>query len=273
MNVKLGLTPDTCRRTREERENLFFTTDGIRRSVEGWTLMFFSIKDLFVNYGKLEVLKGVNLDIPEGEISVLLGANGSGKSTLLKTISGLNRPLSGCIRFQDQRIDKLTAPRILRAGISHVVEGKGLFLDMTVMDNMELGAYSRTGKREVMKDIEALYERFPVLGQKRKLICGKMSGGEQQMLAIARALLAQPVILLMDEPAQGLAPLVVNEIADIIVDINRNGTTIILVEHNLRLGLSLAHSVYVLENGKIAFQAKATDLSGVEYAKKIYLGG
>ena len=235
--------------------------------------MFFSVKDLCVNYGKLEVLKGVNLDIPEGEISVLLGANGSGKSTLLKTISGLNQPVSGRIWFQNLRIDNLTASRILRTGISQVVEGKGLFQDMTVMDNMELGAYSRVGKKEIRKDIEALYERFPVLGKKQKMICGKMSGGEQQMLAIGRALLSRPVLLLMDEPAQGLAPLVVNEIADIIIDINRNGTTIVLVEHNLRLGLSLAHGVYVLENGKIAFQAKATDLSGVEYAKKIYLGG
>jgi branched-chain amino acid transport system ATP-binding protein len=235
--------------------------------------VFFRVTDVFVNYGKLEVLKGVSLDILEGEIRVLLGANGSGKSTLLRAISGLNHPVSGSIWFQDQRINNLKPSKILRAGIAHIIEGKGLFHDMTVTDNMELGAYSRRDKKEIAREIEALFERFPVLGQKRNQPSGKMSGGEQQMLAIARALLTRPKLILMDEPAQGLSPLVVNEIADIITDINRNGTTIILVEHNLRLGLSLAHTVSVLENGKIAFQAQATDLSGIEYAKKIYLGG
>lgn len=235
--------------------------------------MYLSVRDIWVRYGSLEVLKGVSLDIPRDEIGVLLGANGSGKSTLLKTVSGLVRPISGNVWFQDHRIDTLSAPRILRAGIAHVVEGKGLFSDMTVMENMELGAYSRRGKREITQDIEAMFERFPVLGKRQTEISGKLSGGEQQMLAIARALMTKPKLLLMDEPAQGLSPLVVNNIADIITEINRDGVTIILVEHNLRLGLSLAHKVYVLENGKIAFEAQSTDLSGVEYAKKIYLGG
>lgn len=235
--------------------------------------MFFSVRDLFVNYGKLEVLKGVSLDIPEGEISVLLGANGSGKSTLLKTISGLHRPIAGSIWYQAERIDGLMPHEIVKRGIAHMPEGRQLFYSLTVRQNLEMGAYSRRGKKEIAKDIEAIFDRFPVLGQRRREASDKLSVGEQQMLAIARALMNKPRLLLMDEPAQGLSPLVVNEVADIVTEINRSGVTIILVEHNLRLGLSLAHKVYVLESGKIAFEAKATDLSGVEYAKKIYLGG
>ena len=235
--------------------------------------MFFSVRDLFVNYGELEVLKGVSLDIPEGEISVLLGANGSGKSTLLRTISGLHRPISGSIWYQAERIDGLMPHEIVKRGIAHMPEGRQPFISLTVRQNLEMGAYSRRGKKEIAKDIEAMFGRFPVLGQRRREASDKLSVGEQQMLAIARALMGKPRLLLMDEPAQGLSPLVVNEVADIVTEINRSGVTIILVEHNLRLGLSLAHKVYVLENGKIAFEAKATDLSGVEYAKKIYLGG
>ena len=234
--------------------------------------MFLSIKDLYVNYGKLEVLKGVSLDIQPGEINVLLGANGSGKSTMLKTISGINKAVSGSIWFKGKRIDALPAPKILKAGIAHVPEGRKVFADMTVLENLELGAYSRTGKKEIAEDIEAIYSRFPVLGKKRYEKSGKLSGGEQQMLAIARALMTKPKLLLMDEPSQGLSPFVVGEIANMIIELNRSGITIILVEHNLRLGLSLAHKVFVLENGQIAFEARSTDLSGIEYAQKIYLG-
>jgi branched-chain amino acid transport system ATP-binding protein len=231
------------------------------------------MRDLFVNYGQLEVLKGLSLDIREGEIAVLLGANGSGKSTLLKAISGLIRPISGSIWFQDMEIYRRPPHKIVSLGIAQVPEGKRVFADMTVQENLEMGAYSRRNKPEITRDIKAMFERFPVLGQKQKEIGGKLSGGEQQMLVIARALLSKPKLLLMDEPAQGLSPSMVNEVADIITGINRSGITIILVEHNLRLGLSLAHRVYVLDNGKITFEAKATDLSEVEYAKKIYLGG
>lgn len=235
--------------------------------------MFFSARDLFVNYGKLEVLKGVSLDIPEGEISVLLGANGSGKSTLLHTISGLKRPVSGSVWFQDRRIDRMPAHKIVGLGIAHVPEGKKIFTEMTVLENLEMGAYLRRSKKEITTDIEAMFARFPVLGQKQRERSDKLSGGEQQMLVVARALMAKPKLLLMDEPAQGLSPALVSEVADIVTGINQDGITIILVEHNLRLGLSLAHKVYVLDSGQIAFEAKSTDLSGVEYAKKIYLGG
>ena len=235
--------------------------------------MFLSLRDLFVNYGDLEVLKGVSMEIEEGKISLLLGANGSGKSTLLKTISGLNRPISGSIWFQERRIDRKASYDILRLGIAHVLEGRRIFPQMTVLENLEIGAYSRRNKREIARDIEAMCERFPILGQKRKEQSGKLSGGEQQALIIAQALMTKPKLLLMDEPSQGLSPLLVNEVADTITGLNRDGLSIILVEHNLRLGLSIAGTVYVLENGKIAFEAKSADLSGVEYAKKIYLGG
>ncbi|MFC1908193.1 ABC transporter ATP-binding protein [Chloroflexota bacterium] len=235
--------------------------------------MFLSIKDLFVNYGKTEVLKGVSFDIEEGKITLLLGANGSGKSTLLKTISGLIHPVSGSIWFQDKRIDKLSTVARLRAGIAHMPEGKRLFTEMSVKENLQVGAYSRKNNKEINDDIEAAYERFPVLRERQKEISAKMSGGEQQMLAIARALMIKPRLLMMDEPAQGLSPVLVNQVADAVTEINRSGITILVVEHNLRLGLSLASKVFVLDNGKIALEAKATDLSQVEYAKKIYLGG
>lgn len=235
--------------------------------------MFFSVQDLLVNYGALEVLKGVSFRISQGGISVLLGANGSGKSTLLKTISGLHRPISGSIWFQGRRIDRMPAHKITGLGIAQVPEGKRIFTEMTVQENLEMGAYLRRNGKEITSDIEAMYERFPVLGTKRTQRSDKLSGGEQQMLVVARALMAKPELLLMDEPAQGLSPSLVSEVADIVTRINQDGITIILVEHNLRLGLSLAHKVYVLDNGKIAFEAKAKDLAGIEYAKKIYLGG
>jgi branched-chain amino acid transport system ATP-binding protein len=235
--------------------------------------MFLSITDLFVNYGKLEVLKGVSMEIEEGKISLLLGANGSGKSTLLKTITGLNRPISGSIRFQETKINGVASYDILRLGIAHILEGRKIFPYMTVLENLELGAYSRKNKREIARDIEAMCERFPILGQKRKEQSGNLSGGEQQTLVIALALMTKAKLLLMDEPSQGLSPLLVNEVADTITGLNRDGLSIVLVEHNLRLGLSIADKVYVLENGKIVFEANSTDLSGVEYAQKIYLGG
>jgi branched-chain amino acid transport system ATP-binding protein len=235
--------------------------------------MFLSIRDLYVNYGKLEVLKGVSMEIEEGKISLLLGANGSGKSTLLKTISGLNQPLSGSIWFQETRIDGIASYDILRLGVAQILEGRRIFPHMTVVENLELGAYSRRNKREIARDIEAMCERFPILGKKRKEQSSNLSGGEQQTLVIALALMTKAKLLLMDEPSQGLSPLLVNEVADTITGLNKDGLSIVLVEHNLRLGLSIADKVYVLENGKIAFDASSKDLSGVEYAQKIYLGG
>lgn len=235
--------------------------------------MLLSIKDLYVNYGDLEVLKGVSLDIPEGEISLLLGANGSGKSTLLKAISGLNHPVSGSIWFEDKRIDRMAPHNIVKLGIAQMYEGRAVFAPMSVYDNLMIGAYARKDKRQAAKDMEAIFESFPVLKKKLKEKSGNLSGGEQQILCTARALMTKPKLLLMDEPSQGLSPSVVSEVADVVTGINKNGITIIIVEHNLRLGLSIAHNVFVLENGKIAFQTQGTDLEQVDYAKKIYLGG
>jgi|TARA_B100000959_G_C14963307_1_gene616676 branched-chain amino acid transport system ATP-binding protein len=235
--------------------------------------MFLSIKNLHVNYESLEVLKGVSLDIEKGDINVLLGANGSGKSTMFKAISGILRPAKGEIFFQDTKINKLQAHAIVKKGIAQAPEGKRLFIDMTVEENLEMGAYLRTDKREIEADREDILDRFPVLRKKLKVISGNLSGGEQQMLVIARSLMSKPQLLLLDEPAQGLSPVLVDEVADIITGINQSGITIILIEHNLRLGLGLAHWVFVLESGVIATKAKGTDMSEVEYAKKIYLGG
>jgi len=235
--------------------------------------MFLDVQDLYVNYGQLEVLKGVSMDIEKGKISVLLGANGSGKSTLFKTVSGVIKPASGAISFQGTKITGKPTHEIVKMGIAQVPEGKRLFVDMTVKENLEMGAYLRKDKLEAAADREAIYHRFPVLKKKEKDISGKLSGGEQQMLVIARALMSRPSLLLMDEPAQGLSPLLVEEVANIITGINATGITIILIEHNLRLGLGLADWVYVLESGRIAVKAKASDLSEVEYAKKIYLSG
>ncbi len=235
--------------------------------------MFLALRDMFVNYGKLEVLKGVSMEIEEGKISLLLGANGSGKSTLLKTISGLNRPILGSVWFQETRIDGMASYDILRLGIAHILEGRRIFPQMTVLENLELGAYSRKNKNEITRDIEIMCERFPVLAKKRKEKSSNLSGGEQQTLVIALALMTKAKLLLMDEPSQGLSPFLVNEVANTITGLTRDGLSIVLVEHNLRLGLSIADKVYVLENGRIAFEAESTDLSGVEYAKKIYLGG
>ncbi len=213
------------------------------------------------------------MEIEKGRISLLLGANGSGKSTLLKTISGVNRPISGSIWFEERRIEDMASDERLKLGIAHVLEGRRIFPRMTVLENLELGAYSRSNKGEIARDIEAMYARFPILSERRKEKSGSLSGGEQQTLVIAVALMTKAKLLLMDEPSQGLSPLLVNDVAKTITGLNREGLTIILVEHNLRLGLSIADKIYVLENGRIAFEAISTDLSGVEYAKKIYLGG
>jgi branched-chain amino acid transport system ATP-binding protein len=235
--------------------------------------MLLSVKNLVVRYGALEVLKGVSMDIAQGGISVLLGANGSGKSTLFKAISGIHPIVSGHIWFNGLPIEGMSTANRVRAGISHVAEGKKIFKDMTVMENLELGAYLTKTNKEKKRDIEEKFERFPALKRKKDVKSEKLSGGEQQIVAISRALMTKPKLLLLDEPSQGLAPLIVNEVAGAIIDIAKSDITILIIEHNRRLGLSLAHRVIVLESGIIAFESDARDLSGVEYAKRIYLGG
>lgn len=236
--------------------------------------MFFAIKDVSINYGELEAVKNVSFEVPQGLIVSLLGANGAGKSTLFKAISGINKLVSGSIWFEDERIDKLSTDRILHKGIAQVSEGKRIFPYMTVWENLALGAYSRKdGKRAINETREQLLERFPMLRQKANVKAEKLSGGQQQILVIARALMVKPRLLLLDEPAQGVAPIVVAEIAEVIRRINQLGVTIMVIEHNIRFVRGLANKVFIMENGRLAFEGDPNSMSEDDLVKKIYLGG
>ncbi len=236
--------------------------------------MFLTIRNLSIHFRKIEAVKDVSMEVPEGMIVALLGANGAGKSTLFKAISGFLKPVSGGIWFREARIDGKLPDEILRRGISQVLEGKRLFRRQTVLENLDMGAYSRNdGRQEIAKDREELLERFPILKEKAKVKSGLLSGGQQQILAIARSLMAKPKLLLMDEPAQGLAPLVIKEIAEIIKKLNGSGLTIMVIEHNVRLALGLAVKVFILDNGKLVFEGTPASFSEDEYTQKVYLGG
>lgn len=232
------------------------------------------VRNLSIHFRKIEAVKDVSIEVPEGIIVALLGANGAGKSTLFKAISGFIKPLLGSIWFREGRIDGKLPDEILRRGISQVLEGKRLFRRQTVLENLDMGAYSRNdGRQEITKDREELLERFPILKEKAKVRSGLLSGGQQQILAIARSLMAKPKLLLMDEPAQGLAPLVIKEIAEIIKELNKSGLTIMVIEHNVRLALGLADKVFILDNGKLVFEGTPASFSEDEYTQKVYLGG
>ncbi len=235
--------------------------------------MLLEIKDLRVHYEKSEALKGVSAEIEEGEIVTLIGANGAGKTTILKTISGLKKPTSGEILFQGKRIDLLSPHRIAQLKIAHIPEGRRVLAPLTVLENLELGAYIRNDKRVIARDLENIYKHFPVLQERRHQKAGSLSGGEQQMLATARALMGQPILILMDEPSLGLSPILVYEVAGIIKDINQAGVSIILVEQNARMALNLAKRAYVLEIGKVTLQGNAKELIEDVRIKKAYLGG
>jgi branched-chain amino acid transport system ATP-binding protein len=236
--------------------------------------MFLSIRNVSVHFRKVEAVKDVSIEIPEGIIAALLGANGAGKSTLLRAVSGLIKPNSGSIWFKDERIDHRPPDQILHRGIAQVHEGKRLFRRLTVLENLDMGAYSRKdGKEAIAESREELFEHFPLLKEKAKVKSGTLSGGQQQVLAIARALMAKPKLLLMDEPAQGLAPLVIKEIAEIIKRLNESGLTIMVIEHNVRLALGLADKVFILDNGSLVFEGTPADFSEDEYTQKVYLGG
>jgi len=232
-----------------------------------------TVRDLRVHYGKAEALKGISIEIDEGEIITLVGANGAGKTTTLKTISGLKKPTSGSIWFQGRRIDGLPPHQVARLGIAHIPEGRRVLAPMTVLENLEMGAYLRRDRREIAKQLENVYRHFPVLREKAKQRAGSLSGGEQQMLAIARALMGQPKLLLMDEPSLGLSPILVDEVANIIRDINQAGVSIILVEQNAQMALSLANRAYVLEVGEVILSGQARELINDERVKKAYLAG
>jgi len=235
--------------------------------------MLLELKNITVHYDKVEAVKGVSLDVGEGDIVTLLGSNGAGKTTILKTISGLKRATSGEIRFQDQRIDNANASRIVELGIGHVPEGAHVFRDMSVQDNLLLGAFTRKDRHGIKQDLEDVYGHFPILKDRNRQKAGSLSGGEQQMLGISRALMCKPKILLMDEPSIGLSPMLVQEIAAIVDIINKEGISVLLVEQNAALALSLANRGYVIETGRIALTGSREELMNDEKVKKAYLGG
>ncbi|MBM7609424.1 branched-chain amino acid transport system ATP-binding protein [Lysinibacillus composti] len=231
------------------------------------------VNNIDVFYGNIHALKDVSLEVNEGEIVTLIGANGAGKSTLLKTLSGLLKPKNGDILYLTQSIAGKQAQSIVKSGISHVPEGRRVFANMSVEENLELGAYLRNDRDGIKKDIEYIYELFPRLDERKKQLSGTLSGGEQQMLAMGRALMAKPKLLLMDEPSMGLAPLVVKKIFEIIKTVNEQGTTVLLVEQNANMALSIANRAYVLETGKIVLSGTAKELQESEQVKAAYLGG
>ncbi|HHT65932.1 MAG: ABC transporter ATP-binding protein [Caldicoprobacterales bacterium] len=231
------------------------------------------IKNLNVHFGVIHALKGISLTVHDGEIVSLIGANGAGKTTTLRTISGLKKPTDGQILLDGKDITHTSARDRVKMGISHAPEGRRVFPTMTVLENLELGAYLRQDKDGITKDLDMVYQRFPILADRKKQAAGTLSGGEQQMLAIGRALMSRPDILFLDEPSMGLAPLLVQEIFSIIKDINSAGTTILLVEQNASMALQIANRAYVLETGSIVLSGAGSDLIQSDDIKKAYLGG
>lgn len=231
------------------------------------------IDNINVYYGAIHALKGISVDVKEGEIVTLIGANGAGKSTTLRTISGLLKPKTGDVIFEGKSIANIAAQNIVKLGISQVPEGRRIFANMTVLENIELGAYIRNDTKEIVADMAKIFARFPRLAERKTQIAGTLSGGEQQMLAMGRALMSRPRLLLLDEPSMGLAPLLVKEIFSIIKEINETGTTILLVEQNAHMALSIAHHAYVLETGRIILTGTAKELAASEEVRKAYLGG
>lgn len=235
--------------------------------------MLLEVEDLHVAYGAIRALQGITFHIEEGEIVTLIGANGAGKSTTLRTISGLLRPIAGDIRFRGQSITRTPPERIVKMGISQVPEGRQIFSKLTVMENLEMGAYTRRDKAGIAATMESVFTSFPRLQERRRQLGGTLSGGEQQMLAMGRGLMSQPKLLLLDEPSMGLAPILVDEIFEIIRRINAQGTSILLVEQNAAMALSVAHRGYVLETGRIVLEGSASALLENPQVRQAYLGG
>ena len=230
------------------------------------------IHDLEVNYGIIRAIKGISFEVNQGEVVALVGANGAGKTTILHTISGLIPAKKGSILFDGQELTKIPAHKIVSMGMAHVPEGRRIFQQLTVYENLQLGAFTRKDKTEIADSLEYVYSRFPRLEERKSQIAGTLSGGEQQMLAMGRALMSKPRIILMDEPSMGLSPLLVSAIFDIIKVIREGGTTVLLVEQNARKALSVADRAYVLETGNITLSGPASDLLNDESVKKAYLG-
>ena len=230
------------------------------------------VQDIQVYYGMIQALKGVSFSVNEGEVIALIGANGAGKTTTLHTVTGLLRAKSGHIIYDGQDITKVPAHKIVTMGMAHVPEGRRVFANMTVLQNLKMGAFTRSDKNEIESTIEMIYKRFPRLKERQNQTAGTLSGGEQQMLAMGRALMSKPRIILMDEPSMGLSPIFVNEIFDIIREVSESGTTVLLVEQNAKKALSIADRAYVLETGSITMDGKAQDLLNDEAVQKAYLG-
>jgi branched-chain amino acid transport system ATP-binding protein len=235
--------------------------------------MLLEVKDLWVHYDRIEAVKGVSLQVHEGATVAFIGANGAGKTTILRTISGLKRPTAGEIRFHGQRVERKEAEDIVKLGMAHCPEGRRLFPFMTVLENLQMGAFKRTDEAGIKNDLEEIYLTFPKLKERSKQKAGTLSGGEQQMLAIARALLSKPKLLLLDEPSLGLSPLLAQQVAHIIARIRQTGIGILLVEQNSVMALRLADYVYVLEIGKVFLEGRAGELLHNPRVKEAYLGG
>ena len=230
------------------------------------------IKDLEVSYGIIKAIKGISFDVNEGEVIALIGANGAGKTTILHTITGLITADRGTVQFEGKEITKVPAHKIVGMGMAHVPEGRRVFANLTVLQNLKMGAYTRKDKNEIEQTLETVYTRFPRLKERQNQMAGTLSGGEQQMLAMGRALMSHPKIILMDEPSMGLSPIFVNEIFDIIQSVSASGTTVLLVEQNARKALSIAYRAYVLETGNVVLDGKADELLHNDAIKKAYLG-
>lgn len=230
------------------------------------------IKDLEVFYGMIRAIKGISFEVNEGEVIALIGANGAGKTTILHTITGLLEASKGEVFFDGENITKIPAHKIVSMGMAHVPEGRRVFANLTVLQNLKMGAYTRRDKNEIEETLATIYERFPRLQERQNQLAGTLSGGEQQMLAMGRALMSHPKIILMDEPSMGLSPIFVNEIFDIIRSVSSSGTTVLLVEQNAKKALSIADRAYVLETGKIVLEGQASDLLNNDSIKKAYLG-
>ncbi len=230
------------------------------------------VRDIEVYYGMIQAIRGISFEVKEGEVIALIGANGAGKTTTLQTITGLVAPKKGSIYFEGQDITHVPAHKIVSMGMAHVPEGRRVFSQLSVLDNLKLGAYTRKDKNEIEETLARVYKRFPRLEERKNQIAGTLSGGEQQMLAMGRALMSHPKIILMDEPSMGLSPIFVNEIFDIIQEVSKSGTTVLLVEQNAKKALSIADRGYVLETGNIVLEGDAKDLLNNDRVKKAYLG-
>ncbi len=230
------------------------------------------IKNLQVNYGMIQAIKDVDFHVEEGEVVALIGANGAGKTTILHTVSGLLTPVHGSVFFDGTDITKIPGHKIVSMGMAHVPEGRRVFANLSVLQNLKMGAFTRKDKKEIDDSLQYIFSHFPRLEERKKQLAGTLSGGEQQMLAMGRALMSNPRIILMDEPSMGLSPIFVNEIFDIIQTVSKSGTTVLLVEQNAKKALSIADRAYVLETGKIVMEGKASELLDNEDIKKAYLG-